>query len=504
MSNRIVLGFAAAAFAALACKHAQGELIELTNGQVLQGDVREGQTTEEGLAVNVYDTGGVVVVRWDHIVASQRKEFRLKLGIDLPDETVELVPGHRVQLISGEKVEGLALNPRVLSEPLKMKTRTGVKEYDRASLAGPVEDAQIDGLIIYTVEELYQKIHDESSLDTPAAHKLLATRCMNFGAYDHAKEHLLAAKASDVFMATDEGKAVESMLRVCDLMIRAKGASDLVTQIRQAMSGSRWNDALKLFNQLDKDYKDEAIRKAVNYDLLETRVTKGRNDYFQKEISREVFKVLNQLIDKKAREKKPSRDAADDPNAKPGATTPGTLAAAKQWETRDLQQQLWDTVAQHLDLKQDEIDKFWKARSDKRIHKDSYATGSFIVVTRSSGTKAGAPPPPPQRRPPGADNSKKKSGSGKSNAPKVPDKVEKPLTEEEWWDSVQSGEKASWLMANFVERSGYFEILGTPQVNCDGCGGTGFTKSTGANGEDEQHFCKTCNGCGLVRSVNYR
>jgi hypothetical protein len=157
-------------------------------------------------------------------------------------------------------------------------------------------------------------------------------------------------------------------------------------------------------------------------------------------------------------------------------------------------------VASELGLKQEEIDKFWKARSDKRIHKDGYGSGSFIVVTRASSGKAGAPPAP-QRRPPGAD--KKKSG-GKGNAPNAPAKVEKPLTEEEWWDSVQSGEKASWLAANFAERSGYFEILGTPQNNCENCSGTGFTKSAGVDGADEQHFCKQCNGCGLVRWVNYR
>jgi len=160
-------------------------------------------------------------------------------------------------------------------------------------------------------------------------------------------------------------------------------------------------------------------------------------------------------------------------------------------------------VAQDLNLKPDEIEKFWKARSDKRVRRDTYGSGSFIVVTRAAAGKPGTPPPAPQRRPPGSDN-KKKSGGGKSNAPKTPDKVEKPMTEEEWWDSVTASEKSSWLSANFVEHSGYFEVIGTPQVNCDGCGGTGLTKSTGTNGEDEQHFCKPCNGCGLVRSVNYR
>jgi len=496
----------AAILAVLACGPARGELIELKNGQILQGDVKEGQTTDEGLAVNVYETGGVVVVKWDHIVASQSRELRLKLGIDLPEETTELRPGHRVMLVSGEKVEGLALNPRETNKPLQMKTRTGVKEYDRSSLAGPIEDAMIDGLIINNREELYQQVRDENPPETPAAHKALAQRCMNFQAYDHAKEHLLAAKSSEAFMATDEGKSVEQMLKVCDLMIRSQGASDLVAQIKQAMNGQRWNDALKLFNQLDKDYKDESIRNAVGFTLLENRVVKGRDEYFKKEITRSVYKYLDKLIGDKAREQKPKRDNPDDAAAKPGSTSPGTLASAKQWETRDLANQLWEKVGAELDLKADELEKYWKGRSDKKQHVAKYGAGSFIVVTRAGSGKGGAPTPPPPRRPPGSSDPKKNKGSGssKNNTPKPAEKVEKPMTEEEWWDIATNSDKAAWLLANFVEHGGYFEVLGTPQANCDGCGGTGFTKSVGANGEDEQHFCKPCNGCGLFRSVTFR
>ncbi len=509
MSKQIFVVAAVSALAALCARGARAELIELTNGQVLQGDVKESQSTEDGLAVDVYETGGVVIVRWDHVAPSQRRELRLKIGIDLPEESVVLVDGHRVILTDGTKVEGIALNPRATNEPLRMKTRSGVKEYERASLAGPVEDVKIDGLLVNTPDELFQSLRDKDPPETSAAHKALALSCMNFGAYDHAKEQLLACKSDAVFMATDEGKAVDSMLRQCDLMIRAKGASDLAVQIRQAMGGNRWNDALNLLNQLDKDpnFKDEGIRKEIRFDILESRVVRGRDAWFQKEISKDVYKVFEQLVGEKAHEKKPLRDPADDPNAKPGSVTPGTLASAKQWITASggLTQQLWDKVASDLQLSKDDIEKYWKSRFFIS-HRSSYGTGSFIVVTRATTPpKPGGPTQPtqPQRRPPGSQHSSGKKDSGK-NAPPPADKVEKPLTEEEWWDSIQSPDKKAWLMAYFAERGGYFEVVATPQVNCERCQGLGLLKSVGAQGDDNAHFCPTCNGCGLVRSVTFR
>jgi hypothetical protein len=483
-----------AALLALGGASARGELIELVNGNILQGDIVQGQTTDEGLAVNVYDTNGIVVIRWDHIVESRRKQLRLENGIDLPEGSVELIAGHRVLLNSGEYLVGFAENPRD-SAPLRMRTRTGTKEYDRSMLAGKVEDVQIDGLVVYSVEDLYQNIRNANPPETAAAHKQMAQRCMNIGAYDHAKEHLNAAKADAAFLDTAEGHTVEPMLRQAELMIRAKGASDLVQQIRQAQNGTRWNEALKLLNQLDTEYKDEQIRKAIGFDMLEARIVKGRDTYFQRQIALDVYKVLESLTEKKAREQKPLRqDAA---NAPSGAAAQGSLAAARQWANRELDAQLWEKVAADLGLNKDELEKYWKDRSVKNVRRVNYGTGSFIVVKKATtGTKTNEPP----RRRPAPDDRR----SGGKNVPDKPAAVEKPLTEEQWWEKVSGNDKRNWLIAYFVETSNRFEILRTDEPNCESCGGKGKIESTGTDGNTSSTFCRVCNEAGRFRTVSYR
>ena len=93
-----------------ATRPALADAVELANGAIVQGRIVSSQTTEEGLAVELYETGGVVLIRWEHVLASRAKELRVQTGIEAPEETAILVPGHSVLLSTGEVVQGLALN----------------------------------------------------------------------------------------------------------------------------------------------------------------------------------------------------------------------------------------------------------------------------------------------------------------------------------------------------------------------------------------------------------
>jgi hypothetical protein len=497
----LVLAFGAG-LAALAARGAQAEIIELTNGHVLQGKVLDGKTTDAGLALQLFDTDGVVVVKWDHIVESQRRDLRLEHGIDLPEETVEVVHGHRFQLTTGQIVEGFASNPRELDKDLHLKTVTGWKDYPRASIAGKVEDADIDGLLVYTPEELYQQLRDANPPDTPAAHKALAQKCMNIGAYDHAKQHLEACKADDAFMQTAEGKAVEQMLRNAEIMIKAKDAQDMKQQVVIAGHDNRWNDAAKIVKDIGDKYKDDVIRKAIGYDLLVARTTKGRDMYFQRAVALDVFKRMDELITEKAREKL----VPPDPSAPKSTAGAGTLAAARNWANKDLMKALWDKVSKDTGLTDaEELKKYWEGRTVRSARKAGYGTGSFIVVKKqATAPKTGGTQEPPKRRPPGQSSGEKNSKSGKSNVPEKPKAADKPMTDEEWWESVNPSDRARWLTAYVAETCGYFEILRTDQMPCQGCGGLGYIKSTASNGDEEQHFCVQCNGIGVVKTVTYR
>jgi len=73
---------------------------------------------------------------------------------------------------------------------------------------------------------------------------------------------------------------------------------------------------------------------------------------------------------------------------------------------------------------------------------------------------------------------------------------EKPLTEEEWWRSAGAADRESWLTAHFVESGGPFEIVKASQDPCANCDGLGLFR--------DGRLCDRCNGCGLVRVVEYR
>jgi hypothetical protein len=457
-------------------RRACADVIELADGRFVQGDVQGGASTDESLALRVFDTGGTVLLRWDHIEESRRRELRRTLGIDVEEAPVVLVDGHRVTLVTGETITGVAENPRG-TEPLRMKTRAGVREYDRSTFAGEVEAVRIDGRLVYAPEEFYVLLRDAEPPRTTAANEELAKKCLTIGAYVHAKEHLDVCAADVVFMAGPEGRAVETMLRSCDVGLKSQRAQELVQAIRLAEFENRWNDARRTAKELDATYTDASVRSLLSFDAVFAGVEKGRDAYFRGRIAFDVIKIMDRLVEAKVRERKPAVAVAA---PKSGAPAPGTLAAARRWAMQDLVAALWDKVGKELGLERQEVDDYWTTRSRRAPHRATYGTGSFIVV------KDAASSPPAPTKPPGA------AGAGATTNRR---------SDEDWWAAVGTDDRRSWLTADFVERSNRFDVR-AEQTNCADCGGTGFVGAGGAPAD--RHVCVTCNGCGRVRTVTFR
>lgn len=488
--------FAAAAFALLAGDPhgARADVVELANGSIVQGRIVDGKTTEEGLAVELYETGGVVVIRWDHILASRAKELKVRTGIEAPEEDAVRVPGHTVLLATGDVLQGLVLNLDAKGEAVKLKTASGVREYDRTQVQR-TDATELDGLAVYTADELYQWLRDQAPPDSPAAHKALGLQAMRIGALAKAREHLTTAKADAAFAQTTEGRSLDAVLRQLEVLEKSAGAQAMKRQIEDAKRQNRWNEALAKVAQLDEQFKDEQVRKAIGFSVLENSVVRGRDAYFSREVQKRVYSTMSRLIDKKCSERKPSRVDPDQPR---GVATPGTLAAARQWASKDLPKEIWSKVGEDLGLTPDEMDRYWKERSGRNTQNANYGTGSFIVVKRAASTSR-ANDPGRQRRPPGSSRSDDKGG------PKTPAKEDKPKTEEEWWDLVGPGDRARWLTAFFVESSGIFEITRADEGEmCGNCGGKGSITSNNSDGSQSSTVCTTCNGAAKVRKVTFR
>ncbi len=482
-----VLCLAALVGVATLAPPAQADVIELADGRILHGKIIDGETNEDGLAVQVFSTGGTITISWDHVLESRRKQLRIDYGIDIPEEEQVTVPGHMVTLVTGKKVRGVAKGGAD-ARPLVLKTRTGEQSYDGSQVAAVVEIG-LPILEAYTIPEAYALQAAKQPVDSASAHFAMADFSMRIGDFAHAVEHLNSAAADGDFAATTDGKTIATRLRRASILLEAEGARKLAEKIKFAMYKKDWNDALSKLKDLDGDYPDEQIRGAIGFDRLRSRVEKGREKHFKARVQTAVYRKMIDLMRDKARQKKALRSDDD----RPGAAVAGTLAGAKQWLNRELPTLLWEGVASDLGLEQEEMDRFWSQRSSKRPRIGLYGTGSFIVVktaARSGGAKR------PRRRPPGPRAGNRGPGSQKEA---------KPMTDEGWWAGRKTGDRVKWLEAYFAKNSGLFEVLSVDDTKlCDNCAGEGILTAGSVDGGQNSSYCPKCNGAGKFRRVSYR
>lgn len=487
--------FAAAAGLLLASAGSvRADVIELVGGRSVHGRILEGPSTDESLAVEMFDTGGVVFVKWDHIVPARAKSLRIELGIDLPDDDEVMVEGHRVLLTSGEVLEGRALNPDEKDKPLQIKTRTSVQPIDRPNVASVIP-IRLPGTYVFTPEELYTQLLNENPPQSAAANMDLALKCMRIGALSAAQQHLATAKADAEFVETSEGRRIPQVEKQLELMVKSRGAQEIVTRIRVAMRANRWNDALSLIVSLDEQYKDEQVRRQVKFDLLESTVVRGRDTWFRTKLFPKADATMKRLVKDKVSEKKSVRDDATQPR---GVAAPGTLASARQWASRELSTQIDEKLMADFGLKPEELERYWKERTVSNALTANYLTGSFIVLkTKQSAQQRPGQDPNRQRR--------VVPGQGGQAGPQRQVKEDRPKTDEEWWESMTTAVRSSWLIAWYVETGGKFTPVRTDENEiCDGCGGLGVKIGSNADGSQSTSVCTTCNGSTKFKKVYYR
>lgn len=491
--NKILLTLTTAVVLGTFSQRAGADLIELKNGRVLHGEILGGHTSDAGLAVKMFDTDGELLVRWDHILPERARELRIQYGIDLEEAETIPVDGHELTSITGEKIVGLLLNPDDTTGPYRLKTEKGVREYPRESIQGKPRPRELEISEVYTPREAYQIRLDESPPQDARANFDLGSYAFAVGDYDMAKKHFGIAQMDPEFAKSDDGRSLDQRIAQADILIAAHDAKEMVQRVKLAMARRDYNEARDLMVSLKTDVTDERILKAVRYDMLERKVVRDRDEYFTSKLQSQTYKVMRDMIRDKAKEKrKPS--LTNEP--KSGGAAYGTLAAARQWTSKDLPQLLWAKVADSLGLTLEEVTDYWGRRRLKQPQTATYGTGTFIVTKTELPKKRDG-----RRQPPG----RSRDSGGGNRGPQPTKKEQQPLTDEGWWDQATNNDQVQWLTAFFAEGSGFFEVIRVDESeNCQNCGGLGFTTVTSTGGGSESHFCSQCNGAGKFRKVIFR
>jgi hypothetical protein len=535
--------------AALACPgtpSARAETLRLENGRVMQGTVDRGFVDEQYLRIQLFSTGGVVRVRWEHVIPEDRDRWQVDLGLKETQEAQELkVDGQKVRFVNNSVVLGKILNPEAMAAGPNAEVRILVKGKEQVFPRGQIasaEETRLDLGLVYTPRQAYEIKRDEISPNNGQSHFDLAEYARAVEAYEEAKEHYQKAKEDTDFARTPQGKMIESKLATLDVLIRNGALQEDLRKVRVMLDEAKSSQTD--FARAAKDYlesrdsmfrlmtetTDKKVLAELRVEDLAKRVETERRAFFQKRMPTEVYKWLQKTAYEKARESKVKDiPPGTDRQMRAILEMKGTFEGARQYMTRQVKEDLWihllklvgaeDQLAEFNRIMEkdatkltqadkdrakrlaemqkkllSELQDYWENRSLSGGTTTSFGRGTFIVVksdlklTRKQAPAGGT-----------------KSRSGNNPQQQQQQAADVVLTPDQWWDAASANDRKNWLLSYCAQKSGILKIAREWDENCDGCGGLGYRKVNQAStGEEEAERCMVCNGAKVIHKVRWR
>ena len=519
----------------------RADVIRLENGKVMHGTVDRSWVDRDFMRVQLFSTGGVVRVRWDHLIREDRDQWQQDLGLKESKESLELkVEAHRFWVESRPLPRfGLILNPADLEKQgteIKVLSKGATESFPRAMIVR-VEPFRLDLALVFTPRQAYERRRDELNPVTGLGHAQLADYARLVGAYEEAKEHYLEAKKDADYAGSGPGKALDSKLATLDVLIRNRSLQQELDKVRVTLLEARTQSefakgaefflrARETMFRIQTEVTDKKVRQELKIDALAQSVDAERRKFFQARLFGEWKKRVQAAAYAKATERKiqdipPGTDRAEAAEMK----MKGTFEGAKNYfsrkakddietallrdsgaskyleELKELmekapeklteadQQRMKRLITMEKMLKA-EMEDYWTNRAKGAFVVTTYGNGTFIVTGNQLTLK---------RKPPA-------KGSGGSSAKKPAQQAQDVVrTPEQWWEEAPVQERVNWLLCWFAEKAQKFETLKVWDDDCTDCSGLGYKKSSAAStGEEEVTRCVTCNGAKVKRKVRWK
>jgi tetratricopeptide (TPR) repeat protein len=469
---------------------APAEQVRLVTGDFLQGEINGDQSDEDHLTIRLFSTGGVIRLRWDQLIVEDQKRLRDSLGLSgWDDEEDVLIDGHTVIFKNGSTEEGFAENPDELSAPLVLRTASGLRTYPRDTIA-KIISTLVPALAVYTPDQMYEQYLEEYAPESGAQHADLARMLVRVEAYRQALEHFNLALEDEDYAGTEQAQMVRNLLAKVEVYVKAEEALDRVRAVKRLYFQKRYDDALTEIQQLKTEYEeDPAILKILSLERLETQVVSGRRSYYQREVRRLFFRMLDDLVNRKIREKD-SEDREKDIG----------LNAVKQWvgNPQGLTQEIFGGIAEKTGLSEQEAREFWDSRKPGQVKRYNYGQGTFVhpeVAAKVSNLIR----PKSTRRTSRSSRNPRQAAPRRGSAPKL-------KTADEWWEGASNKARRDWTKAWYAENGqGVLQVLRIETRVCPTCKGLGYKVVNSVNNAEEtKTVCLSCNLAQHERIVIYR
>jgi len=351
------------------------------------------------------------------------------------------------------------------------------KPVQKARLKGTPQDEEMDPREIWSSDQLWTRYfaglkNAKTPVDvdnmTGRQHFLAGKYAEWITALDEAEVHYQAAVDTPDYLGA--GVAKIALKRVQELK-RDQVALTKIKRMKQLLLWNNFRRVKEMRTQFEIDHPEVGEVVVIYMKKLSAKLEKQRDKYMRNLAKREFPNIVKKLIEAKVKEK----DL--------------TLTDATSWTKRELPTLAFDKLAERMqkadDVNAAEAQAFWDARNSRIWSSANYGSGTFIIA-------------PAKVKP-----AKARGGGKRQNAgPKLP--TPKPPTRDEWW-ARKKRERASWVMAFFVERSELFEVDSAPKLRpCPKCNGQGLESKTTTSGATWQYRCTRCAGSQFDRTIRFR
>ncbi len=460
---------------------ASGDVIKLRTGETVKGRVVAERSNEGVLVVEDFLTGGTRELAWEVLTDDDKTRIQTDLSIILGakgDTTVDcwsltIRQGDNTTtdirgVIESEDATYVYLRYGGQREPLRIeKSRITSREKDVC-----------DKTDIWRPEELAAEKKDDLKPADAKTFMLWAQYCERVGAYVEAKEGYDNAATDETYL--NRAAAQAGSARMASL-IADKEARDDLRNLKNLLSFLQFKsvrDGIEAFPTKHPN-ASESVTKAL--EALKAQYEAKRKTYFAAEAGKKYVPIVLRLIEPKVRPK----DAA--------------INDVLSWSKKELVDDSFGELAKRFQEKDpivtaDDAKAFWGDRPKKANiwNNARYGSGSFLIEPPT------IKPPTNQPRPqPGKGGSS--SGGGQANIP-----IPKPPTRDTWWEKADTSTRRDWVFANYVEKSGFFEVA--PQrdkTNCVACEGVGLITKMTSGGGALTYLCPRCGGARYDLTVKY-
>ncbi len=477
---------------------APATMLRLRDGSIQWGTI---QTHDpDGIVFERLDTGGRVRLPWTFLHPEEERALRNRFGyVDLSGDEVMIDADHIVT-VEGAEIVGIIIDRS--GDTILVKTASATVPVPKNRISGSPTVVQVPATDVFTRAELYAQGLSNADTSSADGNFELARWCERILDFAHAVEHYKKAGSLD---ATFKSEDVRVSLERATQKAARQDQVDYLADVDSLIGRRRFDDALARADAFKEKFPDSPLLAEAK--KAHDRSIKARDKFVADRVATLWFLRSGQL--------------ARTMSAKLG------IEEAINYLGEQMSKDVLDYVTKESaaitkEANPDVVKKLWLARKRLRWSRASYGMGTWLLgkdaaLKGNEAQKTDAKPLTEKDKERAELEQKlERYLKNQEMARKAKTTAEQSDDREAAWKELSPDNRASWMLAYYVENSGDFEVDPKPTfAACRECGGEGTrtVSLAGANvsrtavgkGVNETKMeCPTCHGLGVVRRISYR